>query len=453
MRFVKNLAVLMILARPEYLFAAEGLKSPYFIDGVHCEGLEDSYRDEMFARQYRDDVVAKMGVKARNQTACERIYAEFGIEKFQWITPEDLERLSFGLKRSGRYKSVDIRIEKSELQNHVHLKGKFVQYDPEIYVTLNAHSGLEKGQSTGNRSTIDTDGLVEFNKRGRNNHSLGLGFRTKQSTAKEALSAEELKIGDRPIVMTEEEQAAQSKQSWQYREMFFKGPVNEGIGRFPIDLRIGFNTTKLAQDERGTSNVSVDMMSSYDADYYLPVKFGFFLKYATYNATGAEVVRKESKDDPSSKSKSKSIIFAGISEEFDTARVWGDVRFYRALSSEMHYFYSYDFGLRLTEFAGFDHSVGIASDAVYGAILPEHRFGLPNRDLTQIFYQGDSRFSLLGSENSLRIRAGMMSLSSTTSMKDEEFRRTAEFAEVGIKTRADNLDIGLSFIYGNQRLY
>jgi len=93
------------------------LKSPYFIDGVHCEGLtaiNDSvwpYNEEMFS-----------GImESRNQNACESIFSIYGVTVYEWYTPEKLASIANHLKKNEDFSSAELSIKKSEMQNHVHL--------------------------------------------------------------------------------------------------------------------------------------------------------------------------------------------------------------------------------------------------------------------------------------------------------------------------------------------
>jgi hypothetical protein len=105
-------------------------KSPYFIDGMRCEGLEGTIDEEKLGQNFPDKEVAAVGIKALRQTQCEAIFHQYNVDKFQWVTPEDLEALSFFLRHGKKFASVDIRIEKSELQNHVYLIGQFKPFAP-----------------------------------------------------------------------------------------------------------------------------------------------------------------------------------------------------------------------------------------------------------------------------------------------------------------------------------
>lgn len=438
-----------------YALGAEALKSPYFIDGVHCEGLQDKDRDKAIAEVYADDEVAKLGVKAQNQIFCEQIFSKHGIQKFQWVTPDDLEKLTFGLRRSGKYKNIDVRIEKSELQNHVHLKIKFEQFEPRNYYSVNVASAFDKGSATGNRQTTKADVLFQYQKRGAENQAMfDLGVRTINSSAPSPLSIEEIKKGNKDVVLDTSEAIAQSKQNWDYTEFFYKVPLL-GTPSIPMDFKLGLNNSRLSKDEVSAVNTNFELSSYYKPDELIPVKYKFSLLYSTYTATGAQSIirKKDEEEDKNQKRNDKHIVFAGIRQDFKASFLSGYLNFNRSLTSELHYFYDYDLRFRLAELGGIVGSLGFSEDMVYGAILPEHRFGLPNRSLFDIYLLAEKDFRAFESDNKVTFKGGARHLASDRNASRGGYSRDQGFAEIGIKSRLDNVDVGLSFIYGSQRLY
>jgi hypothetical protein len=439
-----------------YALGTETLKSPYFIDGVHCEGLQDKDRDKTIGEVFADDEVAKLGVKAQNQIFCEQIFSKHGIQKFQWVTPDDLEKLTFGLKRSGKYKNIDVRIEKSELQNHVHLTIKFEQFEPRNYFSVNVSSGSDKGSATGSRQTTTADLLFQYQKRGAENPAMfDLGLHTINSSAPSPLSVEEIKKGNKDVVLDTSETLAQSKQNWAYTEVFYKVPLLQGNPSFPIDFKLGLNKSRLSKDEVSDVNTNFELSSSYKPDELVPLKYKFSLLYSTYSATGAQSIirKKDEEEDKNQKRKDVHIVFAGIRQDFKARFLSFYLNFNRSLTSELHYFYNYDIRLRLSELGGIVGSLGFSEDMVYGAILPEHRFGLPNRSLFDIYLLAEKDFRAFESDNKVTFKGGARHLASDRNASRGGYSRDQGFAEIGIKSRLDNVDVGLSFIYGSQRLY
>ncbi|MEK6705427.1 MAG: hypothetical protein AABZ06_06540 [Bdellovibrionota bacterium] len=95
----------------------ELLPSPYFIDEVHCEGINVLDISESWLLSKEDVDAAK---KVEGKETCENLLKAFGVEKYMWLSPDDLERIDTLIKQSGYFEEVDLSIKKSELKNHVH---------------------------------------------------------------------------------------------------------------------------------------------------------------------------------------------------------------------------------------------------------------------------------------------------------------------------------------------
>src|SRR5579862_1744614 len=67
----------------------DGLPSPYFVDDVHCQGNRVREVNEGWLLS-KDEVEAAR--KVENQETCESLFRAFGIEKYMWLSPDDLER-------------------------------------------------------------------------------------------------------------------------------------------------------------------------------------------------------------------------------------------------------------------------------------------------------------------------------------------------------------------------
>jgi REP element-mobilizing transposase RayT len=112
-----------LLVVPNWTFSAEAniseeqLPSPYFIDGVHCEGFKFETESSW---PYKEET-AKEAKRAQIESACKGFFNSYGIELFQWYTPENLESLSNTIRKAEEFYSVELNIKKSELPNHIHL--------------------------------------------------------------------------------------------------------------------------------------------------------------------------------------------------------------------------------------------------------------------------------------------------------------------------------------------
>jgi len=94
------------------------LPSPYFVDEVHCTGLNSPNIQETWLLSKEEVEPAK---KLEQEDMCERVLRAFGISKFMWLSPDDLERTATIIRQSGYFLESELSVRKSELQNHVHV--------------------------------------------------------------------------------------------------------------------------------------------------------------------------------------------------------------------------------------------------------------------------------------------------------------------------------------------
>ena len=69
----------------------DALSSPYFIDEIHCQGLAE-HDGPTYWFLSQEEAEAQKLIEA--QEDCHDLFKSFGIEKYGWISPEDLERTS-----------------------------------------------------------------------------------------------------------------------------------------------------------------------------------------------------------------------------------------------------------------------------------------------------------------------------------------------------------------------
>ena len=113
------LGLLLFIGGPAFAQVAdEGLPSPYFIDEVHCSGL--NVHDVRANWLLAEEEVAPAR-KIEDAEMCERMLRVFGIAKYEWLSPDDLERTATNIRQSGYFKESDLTVKKSELKNHVHV--------------------------------------------------------------------------------------------------------------------------------------------------------------------------------------------------------------------------------------------------------------------------------------------------------------------------------------------
>ncbi len=92
--------------------------SPYFIDGLHCQGLAEHVGWEtLFISQ--EEAEAQRQLEA--QEDCTELFKVFGLEKYTWMSPEELERVSAQVSQSVYFQEAQLSIKKSDLKNHIHI--------------------------------------------------------------------------------------------------------------------------------------------------------------------------------------------------------------------------------------------------------------------------------------------------------------------------------------------
>lgn len=115
--------------------ANEYSESPYFIDGLHCEGFETDQR--AFSG---DDGARTRANRILSQSYCDGLFKMYGIQKFNWYTPEQLEYVQIALRKAADFEAQDIAIKKGSQVGHVHL---FVKIKLPSENTYRANYSLE----------------------------------------------------------------------------------------------------------------------------------------------------------------------------------------------------------------------------------------------------------------------------------------------------------------------
>jgi hypothetical protein len=123
--------------------------APYFVDGVHCEGLPLKKLWPLAGE------TSARASKQVSQNYCEGLFRMYGIEKFNWYTPEQIEFFQHAIRRSNDFEVQDLSLKKSTQQGHVHLLVKLQlktenQYDVNfIHETFDSKGNESSGQADG----------------------------------------------------------------------------------------------------------------------------------------------------------------------------------------------------------------------------------------------------------------------------------------------------------------
>ena len=124
-------------------------EAPYFIDGLHCEGIP-AKESWLFSGA---DEKARFE-KKMSQGYCDSLFGMYGIKKFELYTPEQIEYLQHALRKVENVEVKDLSLKKSSQPGHVHIYLK-LQMDQEnrysVDYTYEMHADKEgsPGQAHG----------------------------------------------------------------------------------------------------------------------------------------------------------------------------------------------------------------------------------------------------------------------------------------------------------------
>lgn len=424
------------------LKAEEKLQSPYFIDGVHCEGLDSVETNEDLTIAYPDEVV-EVGRKARLQERCESIFADGGVKVFQWVTPADLERATFILIHSKRFKGIDFRIEKSELQNHIHLIGRFEVFEPKPYFHFSLSQGYENDKNHDERLTTKSEGSVHFERRGTVNPApFVLGYKYFSSTADRPKTLNLAADDDDNTTLNDKERIAIDRPKGRYGAIFAKFQQANGVF-----LGFQIDTSHLSGDSHETINSRAEAGTEFHLDPLSPSLTRLSVLYANYSAKGTDFYSGKF-----SNRNSRSIAFAGIHQDIRSRWVKGRANIYRSLTPELHVFGDADIAVSLGTFLTLSHSFGISGEYLRGAILPEHRFGLPDRNVVQYYYRTEKNLGSGPRDQLVSLKLGAATYQAVNQL-DRPYFEDQGFAELAWTSVGSNFDTSFALIYGNRRLY
>lgn len=422
--------------------AVEKRQSPYFIDGLHCEGLESLDATQDMDLAYPDEV-AEIGRKTRLQDLCESIFADGGVRKFQWVTPNDLERTTFILVHSKRFKSIAFRIEKSELQNHVHLIGRFELLEPRNFYKFSLSQAYDKSKKGDPRLTTKSEGAILINRRGSKNPApLTFGYKLFVSEADDPLTLNLNAEDKKNTTLRSEELVSVQRPKGQYFALYSKYQQLNGVY-----AQLLLESSRLSGDSHDTANVRVELGTEFHLDPLSPSITRLSVLYATYTAKG-----KDFYEGKYTTRNSRSIAFAGFYQDIGLRLIKGHVSIYRSLTPELHIFGNVDVAAPLGRLFATNHALGVAGEYLRGAILPDQRFGLPDRNIVQYYYEAEKPFGTGSVDHLVALRLGAATYQAINSL-DRPYSEDQGFAELAWKASDENFETSLALIYGNRRLY
>jgi hypothetical protein len=138
------------------------------------------------------------------------------------------------------------------------------------------------------------------------------------------------------------------------------------------------------------------------------------------------------------------VTFAGIRHNLETPIVSLSFEAYRAFLTDLSAFGTWDFQFQFAENGSQFHSFGLDGEIVRGSILPEHRFGLPDRRDDRIYYQfteSETQFFEIDSE--VNARAGMHTYQALGG-GNRRYSEAFPFVEVEVTAYRGQMDLNLA---------
>jgi len=398
---------------------------------------------------------SKIGPKVIDQQRCENLLASYGIEKFQWMTPEDLELANFRLNDSPYFKNVELSLKKSELKNHVHVFAAFVPRPlHHFYVAENA--GLARGNSKeGNRQTNDF--TFEYANRSLEPFStLVFGVNDLRSYAKNPYDVAGHQSQDQQIPATD--LADLQKKDFRMTDLYVK--TGGLVGK---SFRNDFDVHLLDYSYAGGSQSYHDLRMRFDADllYNLDetgLGGGYFFGPSVIMTQRERPRTDGTAADPTKAKDEENVYYTGLvlRQGLDSRQrqnLWVKATYYQGLGAiKDSYFWNLDMTLPFGSLGdGYvQHGLGLSEEKVHNAILPSHLAGLNSYNLTDIYYQLRKELGH-GLQDTAFVDLGMEAYGNEGHDK-KSFASTAPYVRVGYGFKSDNLAVDLGLVYDSARI-
>lgn len=424
---------------------AEKLESPYFIDGLHCEGME--FTEEQVGSYVNSEKYREIGKKFLNQKRCEMIFEYFGVKKLSWMTQDEIELLSLKMEKADFLKSAELSMKKSELKNHVHL-----------FANLKLKSGSKhfielKGESHAGKDNMPDRSTGIFNYTYQNNDWLSLrriGLETVSSTADESYDYSDLKNQDdeKIVLSTEDDTALSRSKEIQYQHLFtdFEYFHLGGIGNLRISLtNRGYGDDV---DERvSSSQLSYSLL--WNVTYPWSIEDQAFLGLEILNSNVNYLNDDEVKSDNISYIGYKSKFFAGNNIG---VKARGHFDYYFSIGDKKSSFMDLDLVLQFGSLLGTGyHGLGFTGEVVNNAYLTKHSFYFNDYSKTDLFYRlniGD-----FGGKHINELDIGSRSLSNgDKDSSTEEYNVAAPYISYSYTYRGESLEMKLSLTAQDGRI-
>lgn len=423
----------------------DSLQSPYFIDGVHCEGLSEP--DDSIYFFLPDDSVSAVK-KASLQEKCERVLKFFGLEKYSWMSQDDLESLSVKIKSSGYFKNVDISVKKSELQNHVHLYAKITQLSERHYSVSNQFSYYGPENKDSSSRTVNTFRGEVLNRADDPTRPFTIGFVASQSITKKPMNYTDPSDPDDPSLNDAEKEQIKDKNT-KYLDFYIK---NETVfhQNFINKLGVHFYSGHPSKENEEPGKKYASMMMSDDLLYstsllgpYGQAHIGPSAQLIMYSV-GKE---KNSEDKVAFLPGGKLSYIYG--NEYQNFWKFGAEYYHAVKGDHIRYHFDLSLGKTFSQLLNTQLAFDMSQDYIAYPLLPDENFFLQKRDLISFGIRAGKTFPLAGNLHHVYLRGGIDSIKSPNGAYGE----ASSCIGLAYKTTTENYTIDLGAKYYPNRTY
>jgi hypothetical protein len=134
------------------------LPSPYFVVGFRCEGITAEVTDFLSILNAEQ---RKRIAQSRELDLCERAFSYFGVEKYSWISPDDLEKTELRLARYDVFAKPQLKVIAAEAPGQVYLQLKLGKRTP-THVSASLDSTVYGHESKKGIGGFETSGSAAF---------------------------------------------------------------------------------------------------------------------------------------------------------------------------------------------------------------------------------------------------------------------------------------------------
>lgn len=429
------------------------LQSPYFIDGIHCDGLQ--YSHTTLEKNLAGSKDKKFGLKVFNQSQCENVFSHFGIEKLTWITPQDIELLTFKMNKSEIFDNVTLSLKKSELKNHVHLFGKFESSKGSSH---SFKTGVEVSDGGDKQEGPRVNRKLSYlyqDKSAMDSTNFEIGFKANQISAPDSINYfGKTTADDDPIILTERDSQSLDKRSSQLTDLYVVIPRLKANGRTEkIEVHLISQLPEL-YEVSGDIELSFNQINySNEWDLFIPWAIedkntiGIDLLYATVR----------DREDPS---ESDSVAYVGLKQTFIPSnnigfKVQGFLNFYTSLGADSNSgFFDTKVIFQFGDIYGKGyHGLGVNNTTVKNALLPIHDFYFDNFAETDLYYRVYLESISSTVKHSTTMDFGLTSLTNDRKKESETYLESSPYVSVEYIHETDNLELGFSIKYQSQRTF